>query len=244
MQARLGHTLLVLAASGAVMGCDPGPGMPDTGMGMDVRVPVSCTGDDDCPDSYCNDGTDLCCVPAVPAYEICGDRIDQNCDRRDCSIGDNDMDGIQACIAGEDPLGGCDCDDELATVRPPRGLVAGAPELCDGIDNDCNNRIDEASECCPACDALGAERTLLADACAETGECDCSGEEGVGVCAAGTRCCADGCVDLQNDVTNCGVCGAACTVGSDRCTAGACSCGERSPCDFTDVCTDGVCGPA
>lgn len=34
--------------------------------------------------------------------------------------------------------GAGDCDDTRADVHP------GAPEICDGVDNDCNNRIDEA----------------------------------------------------------------------------------------------------
>ena len=33
-----------------------------------------------------------------------------------------------------------DCDDDEATVYP------GAPELCDGLDNDCNNQVDEGTD--------------------------------------------------------------------------------------------------
>ena len=36
-----------------------------------------------------------------------------------------------------------DCNDEDASIRP------GAPELCDGVDNDCDDRVDEDAEGAP-----------------------------------------------------------------------------------------------
>jgi hypothetical protein len=228
---------LGLAACGS-----PPPAMPDAAGFDSGPYTGPCGSDTQCPGSYCNPGSERCCVPATPAYEICGDRIDQNCDRHDESCGDNDDDGVQACMPGEAPLSGCDCDDELATVRPALADVAGAPELCDGIDNDCNGRIDESAACCAGCESLGADRAVRADVCDADGACDCSGEPGIGPCAAGESCCSAGCVDVQTDVTNCGVCEAACNVSSDRCTAGACACGTGMPCDLIGVCTDGSCG--
>jgi len=59
---------------------------------------------------------------------------------------DNDLDGFGAgspvtyysagCGLGYAP-NGLDCDDTRATVYP------GAPELCDGLDNDCNSQVDD-----------------------------------------------------------------------------------------------------
>ncbi|WP_370476087.1 MopE-related protein [Tamlana flava] len=45
------------------------------------------------------------------------------------SITDDDVDGYST--------GGGDCDDSESTVYP------GAPEICDGLDNDCNGQTDE-----------------------------------------------------------------------------------------------------
>ena len=101
------------------------------------------------------DDTDAAQYPG--AIELCNGE-DDDCDGRvdaDATDAvmwfvDNDGDGFgdpaTGVLACEGPTQAYvrddrDCQDNASTVRP------GAPELCDGIDNDCNNRVDDAD--CP-----------------------------------------------------------------------------------------------
>jgi len=184
--------------------------------------------------------TDMDGGGCVPTIEICGDRMDQDCNGRDTSCGDSDVDGVEACRAGDD-LTRCDCDDSRMDVRPPVGSLAGAPEMCDMRDNDCNGRVDEASACCAGCESLGADRDR-ADICNEAGTCVCSTEgDGSAPCPEGQTCCGGGCTDTNTDIMNCGFCNSACTNQADNCSAGECRCGSGPPCDLDTMCT-GACG--
>ena len=82
-------------------------------------------------------GEAICNIqPGPPSAEVC-DGLDNNCDGavdEGLSV-DADLDGFYA-------IGSCltpatDCDDDNADVFP------GAPELCDGVDNDCDGAVDE-----------------------------------------------------------------------------------------------------
>ena len=224
--------LLALAGCGDDDGVGPGgdagwPAGSDAGPRPDGAPPLM--------DAGRRDSGGVC----VPSVEICGDRMDQNCDGHDTSCGDTDMDGVQACRAGDDLTRG-DCDDSTMAVRPPVGTVAGAPEICDGLDNDCNTRIDESAMCCEGCASLGADR-IRADICTTDGVCDCSTEPGTEPCPVGRTCCTSGCVDTATDIMNCGFCGAMCTNQSDGCTASNCSCGGGPPCDKARMCSGGAC---
>ncbi len=55
------------------------------------------------------------------------------CDTGGGSLYDRDSDGYSAC--------GIDCDDSVATTYP------GAPESCDGLDQDCDGSVDEGTSC-------------------------------------------------------------------------------------------------
>jgi hypothetical protein len=85
------------------------------------------------------------CAPSDPnvhpdQIEQC-DGVDVNCDGvADDGFDDTDGDGVASC--GGDPVGGFqeDCDDNNPDVRP------GLSEACDGVDNNCNDVIDEATD--------------------------------------------------------------------------------------------------
>lgn len=72
--------------------------------------------------------------------EICNDGVDNDMDGYtdqadpDCSQSDTDGDGFLSTS-----VGGTDCDDQDPEIFP------GAVEVMDGIDNNCNNSVDEGS---------------------------------------------------------------------------------------------------
>jgi hypothetical protein len=100
--------------------------------------------------SDCNNGVLLCVQTTFPQVETCNG-VDDNCDGtadeglQITSFRDADGDGYgtpYASVCGcSVPAGfvlnALDCNDADASFKP------GAPELCDGLDNDCNGVIDD-----------------------------------------------------------------------------------------------------
>ncbi len=85
------------------------------------------------PSGYVDDATD-CDDDDAGAYPVAEetpyDGIDQDCDGEDlCDVDDDGFEALEC--------HGTDCDDEDDTVWP------GAPELDDGIDNDCNGLTED-----------------------------------------------------------------------------------------------------
>jgi hypothetical protein len=108
------------------------------GFGIDgSRTVISCTPvpEYSLRSSDCNDG-DILISPA--AAEQCNG-IDDNCNgRADFRIRPGDYEDDDGDGHADRTCGGDDCDDASAAVHP------GAPELCDGIDNDCDGIADGA----------------------------------------------------------------------------------------------------
>jgi len=141
---RLSLLLVTLA-----LACDPTDKEADVdGLAGTVGdVPQDADGDGFLGDEDCNDG-DASVGPG--AIEVC-DGIDNNCDGRvDEEVmrdffTDSDGDGfgdptapVEACDQPPDTVPtATDCDDTDADVFP------GAPELCNGIDDDCSGLPDE-----------------------------------------------------------------------------------------------------
>ena len=78
--------------------------------------------------AYTGDCDDTSSLYNPAATELCTDTVDYNCDE---STGDEDADedGFVACE---------DCDDGNGDAYP------GAPETCDGVDNNCDEVVDES----------------------------------------------------------------------------------------------------
>lgn len=94
------------------------------------------------------------CQRAMPMEESCNGEDDDGDGVIDEEL-DEDGDGFTWCPTGAPPV---DCDDTNPNVHPS-GDGLPVPELCDGLDNDCDTMTpDGASECSATqdCDALGA----------------------------------------------------------------------------------------
>ena len=124
--------------------------------------------------------------------ETCGDAIDNDCD----GLIDEgyELNG-EPCVVG---LGECaadgvwECHPDGLQVVCPAAPGEPAPEICDGVDNDCNGEVDEGLVAKPCTSGIGA--------CAVNGEEACLGVDGW-LCdavplPAGTEACGD---TIDND---------------------------------------------
>jgi hypothetical protein len=113
-------------------------------------VAAACRTDEDCHDDlFCN-GAERC-LPSAPGADLRGCAPAAS---PPCTGGNVCDEGTGACLprcevvvdldadgSVDGQCGGVDCDGDRAATFP------GAPELCDGHDNDCDATVDEGASC-------------------------------------------------------------------------------------------------
>ncbi|HEX5661510.1 MAG TPA: putative metal-binding motif-containing protein [Polyangiales bacterium] len=163
--------------------------------------------------------------------EYCGDQLDNDCDNEIDEGSDFDGDGYSWCGNTTDPdaaLGSVDCDDRLTSVHP------GLPETCDGQDNDCDGKVDEAN----AGEELCESGYVCASRCVPL---SCSNEGPRMECAADERC------DAASGQCVPRTCGSETCTDDEVCDAVTSTCRPRqpmqngSPCATNGDCVSGSC---
>jgi hypothetical protein len=186
---------------------------------------------------HCIDGECRPCRTSTDAgepTEICNG-IDDDCDGVIDNGADQDHDGFTWCGGGRPELADCSPNDSsihpAGETGPDNATVPAPPELCDGKDNDCDSKVDEASEC-------SAMHSCVTDGCPMGQRCDAS--SGVCIvprpvgsgCTADSECAGGFCLKKGNY-------GLGVTLTDDRCASACCT---DSDCANGSVCVVGDSG--
>ena len=184
------------------------------------------------------------CQPGDPEAEIC-DGWDNDCDGQTdngfivglpCDVGTGD------CAA----TGEIVCDAQGTGTQCSAQASAPGPEICDGLDNDCNDRVDEGF-------AVGAPCVVGRGECANVGQLTCTQEGGVECNAAAGTPSPEICDGLDNDCNDqtdeTFALGEPCEVGTGACHragvthcdgAGAMACSVVAGTPGAELCADGI----
>ncbi len=158
------------AGTGGIVGTGGGAGTGGGGGGAGVPVDAGDAGD--AADGDAADSGDPCAQP-----EVC-DGLDNNCNG---AIDEGDPGGGETCtvpsVQGVCSDGLTMCSSGFLTCEQ---ITQPSPEICDGLDNNCNGSVDEgdpeAGDACPT--------GLL------------------GICAAGTTACNAGTLECEQNITS------------------------------------------
>lgn len=209
----------------------------------------------------CANGAPQTCIAGSPNTEICDDK-DNDCDGmtdegfdkqtslEHCGACNNPCiraNATAVCGAGMCSIGMCNPGWTNADGIDLNGCeypcTPTGPEVCDGVDNDCNGQVDEGFQlatdptncgvCGRVCNVNNGN--VMTYACV-AGQC------AIATCNAGYQDCdqtyASGCEqNTQTDVNNCGVCNTRCMTanGTPTCTGGTCGIGScNAPWDNCD----------
>ncbi len=191
----------------------------------------------------CLGGALMCMPDSMPTPESCDD-LDNNCD----GMVDNGIAGTGGnCSTGAPGVcsaGTLSCQDGVVDCFP---VTPSSPELCDGLDNDCDGTVDEGNPeggvtCSTgqlgACgmgtlNCVGGALVCQSTAVATTEVCDgldnnCNGQVDDGIVGAGQMCSCGGTSACANGVLKCQGCNKEvdCNNGLDDDGDGAADCAD------------------
>jgi hypothetical protein len=149
--ASIAFAVALACACGARTSLPVGDAVPEAGPGPECTKTEDCDNSDKCKPQACVAGrcekqAEVTCDDRDPCTDDECDPETGNCIFRPASY-DLDGDGHKAPRPGKKPgdpdACGDDCDDTSPLAYP------GAPEVCDGVDNDCNGVVDDGAQYLP-----------------------------------------------------------------------------------------------